>query len=255
MISDILEITVSATALNLPWAVIVANKDASIVGQFKQALNTLVQLFHISTRKVTTGRPHIRHEKSVTGKDGIANHEGNASGGMPRCVQDFDSTVTQFEFFVVLKEQMKLTSIGRKVVLFGVEIKDLLKQGLYRLDVFSNCRLGLGKLFTQIVGPRQVIGVDMCLDNVVDRQPIGFAKGLHLFVVCVSGSSGAGVKVHDGVNNHGMARFGIFHNVGAGISSFMEEASNLRSSSHGDKYGGDQKCMTEGSSDIVVTVN
>jgi hypothetical protein len=86
-------------------------------------------------------------------------------------VQHLDGRFAQLmEFLMIVKEHVKLTSIGIKVVMLLVRMKDLLKQFLNLDDIFPNGCFGFGKAVCaeSAFGTREMIGMDMRFNNEID---------------------------------------------------------------------------------------
>jgi hypothetical protein len=142
-------------------------------------------------------------------------------------MQDADRSVAQEKGFSILQEQVKLTSIGFEMILLCVPMKDLLKKSLNLYDMFTNRRLGVGELGMQVVGSRQVVGMDMCFHNVVDLKVVHFTVEHDCLIVRQSRSGGCHVKIQDRINDHGMLRRVILDNVGTGVGSLVEDTMDL----------------------------
>mmetsp|Transcript_41162 Transcript_41162/g.65223 ORF Transcript_41162/g.65223 Transcript_41162/m.65223 type:complete len:202 (+) Transcript_41162:168-773(+) len=122
--------------------VIVAHEDASLIWKCHDLLNGLIEFGRRAAWKVAASCAIVRHEKGVTGKEGIAHQVTDARRCVTGCVHHASIQLTNLKGLTIGKELVELRSILLEV---GPQVEHTRKDILNMANVFTN-----GNLTTQL---------------------------------------------------------------------------------------------------------
>ncbi|EAQ07171.1 hypothetical protein SKA53_02206 [Yoonia vestfoldensis SKA53] len=199
--------------------VIVTHENPRVVGQGQDFLDRVIQILCRPAGEIAACGAEIGHEQRITHKGRIADHIGQAGGGVAGRVQHIRAQLADVECVCFIEQRIKLRSVALKS---GPFVKDLAECVLHDGDVGPDPDLA-AQMLLQIGGGGQVVGVDMAFEDPGNIQPLILDPGNNRIGRCRIGAACGGVVIQNAVNNRASVALWFAHNVGNRVGGFIEE--------------------------------
>ena len=203
--------------------VIMAQEQPCCRRQREDLADRPIELAGIAAGKIAARGAVIRHEQRVADKGGIADDVGHAGRCMARRVDGSCLDAAQPEGLAILEQMLELATIAGEA---GLRVEQI-AEGLLHLGDGRADRQPAAQLFQQVRRGRQVIGVDMGLQNPFDRQ----ALRLYMRDQPVGGIGACAprgrIEIQHRIDNGRLAGRRIGDDVADRVGRLVEEAVNV----------------------------
>jgi hypothetical protein len=149
-------------------AVVVAHEEPHVVGQAQDLLDRVVERAGIAAGEIGTGRAAIGHEQRVADEGRVAHHMGHAGRRVAGRVDREGAHAADHVGVAILEQRVELAAVALEL---GAFVEDLAEGVLHHGDVAADADLA-AELLLDVGRARQVVGMDMGLDQPLELQPL-----------------------------------------------------------------------------------
>ena len=128
----------------------------------------------------------------------------------------------------VVEQPVELRAVALEL---GALVEDLAEGVLHDGDVAADAELA-AQLLLDVGRGGQVVGMDMGLDQPLDREAVRLDEGDDLVGVVVGDAPGGVVDVHDGIDDGAGVRRRVLDDVGDRVGRRVEEGGDVRTDVH-----------------------
>lgn len=152
-----------------------ADEDAGFVRQAQDLLDAVEHRLGRTARKVAARRAEIGHEERVAHEGRIADHIGQAGGRVAGRVQHVAPHLPDVQAVALGEEAVELAAVALEL---GTLVEDLAEGVLNHRDLLADPDPAAQPLL-DIGRGREVVGVDMRLEDPLQIEPLGLDEGDH----------------------------------------------------------------------------
>ena len=189
-------------------------------------MDRAVERSRVAAREVHARGAVVRHEHRVADPCVVLNDIGDAGRRVAGRVHHAGGQAADLERLTVAEAVVELGSVGRKI---RRQVVDALPGRLHGGDMLTDGQFGALQPVAQITARRQMIRMDMRLQNPIDRQPLGLHEGANLVRQSRRGAARARLVIEHGIDDRGPAAGRVGHHVGQRRGMFIEDGFDGRS--------------------------
>jgi hypothetical protein len=130
----------------------------------------------------------------------------------------------------ILEQRVELRAVALEL---GAFVEDLAEGVLHHGDLVADADLA-AELLLDVGRGRQVVGMDMGLDDPLELQAVGLDVGDDLVGVIIGDAAGGVVDVHDGIDDGAASEAGVLDDIADRVGGLVEEGLDLGFDVHVD---------------------
>ena len=196
------------------------DEKAHLVGHLQYALDAVVELAGIPAREIAACGATVGHEERVAREGRVADDMDHAGRRVAGGVEGERLHRADFVGVAIFKERVELRTIALEL---GAFVEDFAK-GLLHVDDLGADADFPAELLLQVRRGRQVVGVDMGLDDPLCPQTL-FLNKFNDLTGAIEGQRAAGlIEFHHRVDDGAGVSVRFLHHIGDRVRSLVKEA-------------------------------